>query len=988
MLLRVVKQFCAKLFMRPVVIGEKESAGHIVLSGDLRTMIDSCRKFLERHPHNLEVMNHLGCALFDIGEKQEAFRVFAQAYALDDTYLPIVVNQARSLLDRKLISEGMELILKAKVYEPDNPNLASVYAGIAMTRGDARQAAKYALDGWMGSFDTLRAANCYLFYSAYVDIDGKHLAAEHRFWAETLLSLPVSDESGESELAVREEEGGEKELPQIPPKGDRIRIAYWSPDLRNHSVGFFALPLFNNHDRSRFEVIAYHDWNGEEDATKAIKAGCDHFIPVFEMTDARLSRMILAHDLDILVELAGHSSYNRLNRLQQRLAPVQITGLGYPPTTGLSTIDAKIIDVHMLDDDSDACYTETPLVMDHSFWCFDGSHAVSVNPEPPCVKNGYLTFACSGNIAKITDRMLGAWLHIMMAIPDSKLVLRSFSFSDPDVVKVFGDRSVRIGLDMERVSLHGPANGPEFYGSYNDVDVVLDTYPFNGGTTTCFATYMGVPVLTMEGNSLISKMGKSILTNLGMQHWIVRDLDEYVEKAITLSCDVDALRAFRASARALYAASPLGNGELFTREFERKCVDILEGRWQRKPHQVPVLPADEMVGRAYRVCRIGQFDAAARIIDHCLANYPDCGSAHVLWTQRETSQGRFLEAAGYLESHLDTITEADRFKVMVNVARFNILAGQPEAAKTATVRAARYAGNSPRDALQLAMLQAYVAVTDAPERPEIKKMPRLEGVAEILVLIFCEDFAYYSLAEREINEQLARSEGVRVSFRICPEINRRKAYIESLKNSDYDAVLVFQKHVTIIGNDFLSEVLNALDRFDVVGLGGSTSWSRLDWRYGPAHEKSGCLIVPSGEKSGFFEILHSGVSLRREVGGLAVLDGSFLALRNSAFRELDLEPFFDPALEDSALYLEEYFSHVAHQAGLRLGVHQNPGLSLDMQMSLAGQYVRDARWYLTEKLSFDPFADEQGDDQSWTSVTVESAEVALAVVDVYLNPPD
>jgi len=468
----------------------------------------------------VEAMNNLACSLIDIGDDNAALVLAEKAFLIDDSKLPIVVNYAKALVGKQRIYEGMEFLRQAQAYAPDFPNVNTVYASMALIQGDASTARKYSLNGWLASFDSLRLANSYLFNAAYDDIDESRLAAEHRFWAETLLPHSFSSEKTQDDH------------PTLPAKGNKIRIGYWSPDFRNHSVRYFALPLLENHDRDNFEVIAYHDSPYHDEQTDAIKACCDHFVPVSEIPDVRLVSLMRSHQLDILVELAGHTSANRLNLLRERLATRQLTGLGYPPTTGLSSIDGKLLDIHIANDDSPHYFTEVPLVLDHSFWCFDPKEPSEIATDPPVVKNGFITFGCVGNIAKITQRMLDCWARILERVQGSRLLIRSFSLLDAAAADAIAERFVRVGIDLGRVDFHGPAGGAEFFNSYNSIDIILDTYPFNGGTTTCFATYMGVPVLSMAGKSLLSRMGMSVLSNLGLTDWLVADYEEYVEKAV------------------------------------------------------------------------------------------------------------------------------------------------------------------------------------------------------------------------------------------------------------------------------------------------------------------------------------------------------------------------------------------------------------------------------------------------------------------------
>ena len=350
--------------------------------GDLQGTIKALRRYLELEPYDVAILNDLGSCLVDTGDLQQAGTVFELAYSLDDTFLAGMVNRAKLLADQSRSAEAMPYLVRAKISQARSLFADTIYASICMGRGETRKALAFQLRAWMSEFDSLRHANGYLFWAGYDDIPEETIAAEHRFWAQTLRPLALEATA----LA-------KAELPPVPPRGDRVRVGYWSPDFRSHSVRYFARPLIEGHDRTRFELIAIHDFPGKDVHTEAVRAAVDHFYDVHEMPDAELSELMRSLDLDVLVELAGHTSYNRLHLLQARLARIQITALGYPPTTGLRTIDAKLLDSAVATERASSFYAERPLVLPTSFWCFDPCEEIPIAADPPLVRNGYVTFA-------------------------------------------------------------------------------------------------------------------------------------------------------------------------------------------------------------------------------------------------------------------------------------------------------------------------------------------------------------------------------------------------------------------------------------------------------------------------------------------------------------------------------------------------------------------------------------------------------------------
>lgn len=952
-----------------------EHAHSSQLRGDQRTAITEYRAHLQRFPLDVNAMNNLGCCLDEIGDRVESGELFEKAFLLDDSNLAVIINYAKSLVDKQRINECLKYLPQAKSYESDSPNVNAVYAGMTLAMGDADSARIYALKAWLGSFDKLRLANCYLFYCSYTDISEARLAAEHRFWAETLLprSFPASVKLSSSFV--------------LPTKGSKIRIGYWSPDFRNHSVRYFALPLLENHDKEKFEVIAYHDAPSHDEQTDAIKACCDHFLPVSDLPDAQLVNLMRSHQLDVLVELAGQSSANRLNLLQERLATKQLTGLGYPPTTGLSTIDGKLLDTYIASADSARYYTETPMVLDGSFWCFDPHEKPDICADPPAVKNGYITFACVGNIAKITQAMLDCWAKILTSVQDSRLLIRSISLNDTVAAQFIADRMKQSGIDLTRVDFFGPAGGTEFFASYNSIDIILDTYPFNGGTTTCFATYMGVPVLSMAGQSLLSRMGKSVLSNLGLTDWIVTSYEEYVEKAILHAQDIAFLSLFRSQARKLYAASPLGNGKLFARDFEQHCTALLEQTEAPPRHAVSALPVDELIARAYVVLRHGQFEAAKRIVDHCLSEYPNCGIAHVLSTYQLTVNGQFVEAAEYLKTRLANFAADDKFIALLNIARFNMLVNRPSEAEDAIVSAAECVPGTVYGALQFRMLQAYLEASDTASRIERHETGKpLSCIRSLTVLIVCDDNARYAVLEDHFRQACKPVDGLTVSYQQCQEENRWKSYLDQLLDDGDDAFVIIQKNMDVCNPSLFADIVGALELFDIVSIGGARCWDRIDWRYSPIENKAISYMIPSGEVEGLYEINYAGQDLSPLAGNMAVLDGNFLAVKKAKLRSLDPFTLFDPLLEGGGTLLEEYFTHAAFRANLTLSVHQNLGVIFDWRVLMTQEHQGEARWQIAQQMSFDPFL-EQAESRSTISIPVSSAEAGMGILERFFSNP-
>lgn len=953
--------------------GSLDEAEQLMALGDKRAAIEIFRAHLKSDPCNFAVLNNLGACLADTGNLAEAESSFELAYSLDDSYIPAVVNHAKMLIDRQKSIEGMRSLRQAKICEPDFSHVDAVYAGLSLVMGDAAKATQFQLKAWLANFDNLRMANCYLFYSSYADQDEGKLAAEHRFWAETV--HPIALVSGPY-LA----KSTESESPEMPSATKKIRIGYWSPDFRSHSVRYFFRPLLEGHDVNKFEVFLYHDFLTVDAQTELMRAATPNFYQVYDLTDADLHALVLSHTLDIFVELAGHSSHNRLPLLQHRFATAQITALGYPPTTGLHTIDAKLLDRHVVTPDSSRYYSESPLVMPSSFWCFDPMEEAPITPEPPVTRNGYITFACVGNIAKINSKMLRCWKEILDRVDKSRLLIRAINFNDTAAEDFMCARLEGAGISISRVDLRKPEGGAAYFGSYNDIDIILDTFPFNGGTTTCFATYMGVPVVSLSGASLVSRMGLSILSNLSAPDLVASSEEAYVERAVILAQDVAYLRQFRKEVRARFQQSCLGNGKLFAQEFETVCIDLIDRKksntWDYQ-HAIDLLPVEEIVRRAYAVLNHGQADAAHRILMHCLEHYPDSGGAHLLVAQQWTGANRFKEASDYLVERLDKFTSTEKLAALIYLTRLYLLLVQQDNAMQTIARLTSIDLADPFDQLQVHL---YGACCTSHVAPAAAVRPRDGAAKRIKIVIPCDSPDHFDEMQRQIEVRCVCPDGWVVAYQRCDESSRISAYRSALHSKDADILLFVQKNIEIHNPRFFSEVDEALKDCDVLGVAGATRWQRMDWRFDDFIRKAAGYFVESSEQPGYVELQWQGGYRSRTAPNMVVLDGSLLAFEPDRMQEVN----FDEELLGADLLLEEDWSHTARQTGKRLTVHRNLGVLIHQPAKSDTRDRAAGRMQIMEKYQFDVFATTKNDTM-FVSAPIASASEAVRVGNIFLE---
>jgi predicted O-linked N-acetylglucosamine transferase (SPINDLY family) len=352
----------------------------------------------------------------------------------------------------------------------------------------------------------------------------------------------------------------------------KLRIAYLSPDFRKHSVGYFISAVVEAHDRSKVEVTCYSGTGNDDEQTERIRAAADRWRKVYRMSDDDLAAMIQDDQIDVLVELSGHTADNRLAMLAERTAPVQVSYLGYPNTTGLASMDYRITDaVADPEGASEAWYTEKLLRIDGGFLAYSPppfAHELPVAKQAD--SSSGITFGSFNNLAKINNTVLDAWATILERVPDSRILLKAKGLRDERVKeRILGAFEAHGGIATERVCLMGhERSGVKHLELYGEIDLALDTFPYNGTTTTCEAMWMGVPVLTLEGRCHAGRVGASLLSTVGLTELVASDRFDYIEKAVAWAANRAGLAELHASLRERLKSSPLMDGRRLARNLE------------------------------------------------------------------------------------------------------------------------------------------------------------------------------------------------------------------------------------------------------------------------------------------------------------------------------------------------------------------------------------------------------------------------------------
>ncbi|WP_175798720.1 tetratricopeptide repeat protein [Burkholderia ambifaria] len=393
-----------------------------------------------------------------------------------------------------------------------------------------------------------------------------------------------TDRLSPAQLLARAREFGARMAAQASPRthvprpaaGRVLRVGFVSGDLKSHPVAVFLLSVVAALDASRIEAVAYATQSVEDDTTAALKR---HFALWRDITalDDRAAADLIANDrIDVLVDLSGHTASNRLPLFAWKPAPVQATWLGYFATTGIAAIDYVIGDRHVLPDDEAHHFVERPWRLPDSYLCFTPpAQPLDVGPLP-AGREGVVTFGCLNNANKIGDAVVALWSRVLHAVPGSRLLLKSAQLDEAALRTSIAARFAAHGIPAERLLLRGGSKRLAHIATYNDIDIVLDPFPYPGGTTSVEGLWMGAPFITRRGDRFLSHIGESILHTLGMPEWIADNDDDYVAKAAAFAQRLPHVAAVRAGLREQLLRSPLCDAPRFARHLEAAFAQMVD----------------------------------------------------------------------------------------------------------------------------------------------------------------------------------------------------------------------------------------------------------------------------------------------------------------------------------------------------------------------------------------------------------------------------
>lgn len=362
----------------------------------------------------------------------------------------------------------------------------------------------------------------------------------------------------------------------VPVPDRPIRIGYVSSDLRQHSVAYFIEPVLEHHDRRRFQIFCYYNSFQEDAVTGRLKSLSDHWRCISGMSDDLAAKQIRDDQIDILIDLNGHAGQNRLPIFARKPAPVQVTWLGYPNTTGLSTIDYRITDgfadpVGM----TEHIHSERLVRLPECFSCYKPFRDAPPVSGLPALVKGHVRFGSFNNLAKVTPDVIAVWARILQAIPSAHLCLKSPGLDEDLLQRLLRESFAKWGIAPERLEFLGRESSQQNHlGRYSGIDIGLDPFPYNGTTTTCDALWMGVPVVALAGKAHAGRVGASLLSNLGLTELIADTPEGYIATALRLAAEPEKLNALRSQLRTRMAASPLTDAHRFTKHLEVALLDM------------------------------------------------------------------------------------------------------------------------------------------------------------------------------------------------------------------------------------------------------------------------------------------------------------------------------------------------------------------------------------------------------------------------------
>jgi len=521
--------------------------------GRLDLAVAAYRRAIATWPEYAEAHSNLGIALKEQGLLDLAVDSHRRAIELKPEYAGAYSNLGNALKEQGRLDLAIDAYRRAIALGPDHDGTHTNNLGNAFKEQGR-------LDEALACFrravalqpkDAMAASNLLMSLHYHPDYDAQAILAEHRQWARQYAD-PLA---AQARLHTNDRSPDRK-----------LRVGFVSPDLREHPVGRSLLPIFLHHDRGQAEFVCYSDARVDDGLTAKLRSVADQWQSIVGQSDQEVADRIRGDRIDILVDLALHSARNRLLVFARKPAPVQVTMVGMPATTGLTTMDYRLTDPYLDPPGAgDLAYTEQSVRLPHSFWCYEPPEESPPVGELPARDRGFVTFTCVNQFVKVSRAAIELWIEVLQAVPTARLVIESQPGSHRDSVHALFRGG---GIAADRVEFTPKLPRLAYFERFRSLDLGLDPFPYNGHTSTLDALWMGVPVITLRGRTAVGRGGVSILSNLGLPELIAETPRQYVDIAVQWAADLARLGALRAELRRRLRASPLMDGKQYAADVD------------------------------------------------------------------------------------------------------------------------------------------------------------------------------------------------------------------------------------------------------------------------------------------------------------------------------------------------------------------------------------------------------------------------------------
>lgn len=541
--------------MNPTAQDSLEYAAHLYESRRLEEAAEVCERLLTIPGRGAAHAAHLaGLVAFERRQQVRGIELLQQAVAAGIRTPTIFANLAICLSSVGRVGEAQQNAQMALALDPMAPTAHAALAEVLMTMGAVAESIAHLRQAMHSERTVPQASNILYQLNFLPGYSSADLAKEHRAFGDEF-SNP------------------RRRFPHLvlDPNPDRkLRVGYLSADMRSHSVAHFLVSLLESHDHSVVDVIGFPSVQRPDAVTERLRKACDEWIPVQSLGDDQAAVAIHDAKIDILIELGGHTGDSRLMVLDRRPAPIQVSWCGYPQTTGLDAVDYRLTDA-LVDPEGeiDRHYTEKLIRLPSGFLCYDPPEDAPDVAPLPAAQTDVITFGSFNTLAKMSPKVVELWARIVRKAGNARLVLKASPLSDPLVCDYVKKQFAKHEFDLSKLVLEGRTNGQGAHlGRYGEIDIALDPFPYNGTTTTCEALWMGVPVISLQGNQHVSRVTAGLLQRIGLESLVATTPKQYQQIALELAKNKKRLGELRSGMRERLRGSPLMNKAGFAREVE------------------------------------------------------------------------------------------------------------------------------------------------------------------------------------------------------------------------------------------------------------------------------------------------------------------------------------------------------------------------------------------------------------------------------------